>query len=169
MKTTKMILLVVLLACIVLVAVFCTPIRQQTKQEIVHEYQMHKEAFEYVKEYFIANDLSGIQRDNSEITMRIRGSSIITSLEDTNDELLIQYVRLLFDDLHYSWIDISYTWKENIMQLMFLKETNKIYYYKEIVYCADNEPPISTALFTDVEQIDNYWFYCEEDADEDLF
>jgi len=167
MKTTKSILLMVLLSYIALFAVLCMPIREQTRQEIVHEYQKHKEAFEYVKEYFIENEIVQIRRDSGKIT--VQNANTIIPFEDINDELLIKFVHLLFDDLHYFLIENSSSWKENVIQLTFKKETNKTYYYKEIVYCEDNEPPISTAHFTDVKQIDNYWFYCEEDEDEDLF
>lgn len=53
---------------------------------------------------------------------------------------------------------------------MFMKDTNKIYYYQDIIYSEDAQPPVSTSsVYYNVEQVDNYWFYCEEDADEDLF
>ena len=167
MKKTKAILLVVLLSCIAFIAVMCMPKREQTKQEIIQEYQKHQEAFAYVKEYFIANDISQIRKDSGNII--IQNASEIVSFEDMNDELLIKYVHLLFDDFHYSIIYRSYTCKESVIQLIFEKETNK-QYFTEIVYCRDNEPPVSTSsLFFNVEQIDNYWFYCEDNQDEDLF
>lgn len=168
MKETKTILLVVFLSCIAFVAVMCMPKREQTKQEIIQEYQKHREAFEYVKEYFINNNIVQIRWDSGKIT--VQNANTIVPFEDMNDKLLIKYVHLLFDDLHYFRIFNSSSWKENVMQLSFKKETNKTYYYKEIVYCEDNEPPVSTSsVFYNVGQVDNYWFYCEEDVDEDLF
>lgn len=90
--------------------------------------------------------------------------------ENLHDKLLVKYVHLLFDDLDYLAIYNHSTWKENVMQLMFMKDTNKIYYYQDIIYCEDAQPPVSTSsVFYNAEQIDNYWFYCEEDTDEDLF
>ena len=169
MEKIKKVLLVVLVSCIVLGAAMYIFKRDQTKEEIIQEYQKHEEAFEYVKEYFIANDIVQIRRDSGRITIHIKGSGIITSLENIDDELLVQYIHLLFDDLNYFRIFSSSAWKEKGIQLMFKKETNETYYYKGIVYCADNEPPISTSTtFYNVEQIENYWFYCEEDTDEDL-
>jgi len=120
MKTTKSILLMVLLCYIALFAVLCMPIREQTKQEIIQEYQKHKEAFEYVKEYFIANDLSRIRRDNNKITIL---SDQCISLDDIDDELMIKHVHLLFDDLHYSEIFNSSSWDKSPMQLTFEKYT----------------------------------------------
>ena len=167
MEKIKTILLVILVSCIVFGTAMYIFKRDQTKEEMIQEYQKHEEAFEYVKEYYIANDLTRIGRDSGKITIRINGSDI--PLEDIDDELLVKYVRLLFDDLHYFWIFDSSAWKEDVIQLMFEKNTNKTYYYKGIVYCADNEPPISTSsTFYNVEQIENYWFYFEKDADEDL-
>lgn len=171
MEKIKTILLVVLVSCIVLGTAMYIFKRDQTKEEIIQEYQKHEEAFEYVKEYYITNDLARIFRYPRDkiISININGSGADIPLEDIDDELLVKYVRLLFDDLHYFWISDHSAWKENVLQLMFKKETNKTYYYKDIVYCEDGEPPISTSsTFYNVEQIKKHWFYCEENAYEDL-
>ena len=164
MEKIKTILLVVLVSCIVLGTAMCIFKREQTKEEMIQEYQKHEEAFEYVKGCFIANDVRRIDRQaENKITIRINGADI--PLENMKDELLTEYAHLLFDDLNYSLIYYSSsTWKEDIMQLMFEKKTNKTYYYKEIIYCEDGEQPESAGRFIDMERIDQYWFYCEEDA-----
>ncbi len=172
MKKMKTILLVILVSCIVLGTAMCIFKRDQTKEEMIQEYQKHEEAFEYVKEYYIAHDLTLIFRYPRDkiISINVNGSGTDIPLEDIDDELLVQYVHLLFDDLHYFWISDDSAWKEDVIQLMFEKETNKTYYYKKIVYCEDGEPPISTSsVFYNVEQIEKYWFYCEADEYEDLF
>ncbi len=171
MEKIKTILLVVLVSCIVLGTAMYIFKRDQTKEEVIQEYQKNEKAFEYVKEYFIANDLERIFRYPRDkiISININGSGTDIPLKDIDDELLVQYVHLLFDDLHYFWISDHSAWKEIVLQLMFEKDTNKTYYYKGIVYCEDGEPPISTSSsFYNVEQVKKYWFYFEEDADEDL-
>jgi hypothetical protein len=171
MKETKTILLVVFLSCIAFVAVMCMPKREQTKQEIIQEYQKHQEAFVYVKDCFISNKVQHVfEISEGEIAVNTSYSDVSIPLENLHDKLLVKYVHLLFDDLDYLAIYNHSTWKENVMQLMFMKDTNKIYYYQDIIYCEDAQPPVSTSsVFYNAEQIDNYWFYCEEDTDEDLF
>lgn len=165
MSKKKVINLAVLLFCVLLFAVMCLPKREQPKEEIIREYHKYRDAFQYIKVYFINNDVSQIRKDSGKIIVIL---NVITPLEEINDALLVQCVHLLFDDLHYFRISNTSTWKTNVLQLTFKKDTNKTY-YKEIVYCRDDAPPSSTGVFTDVEQIEKYWFYCEEDEDEDLF
>ena len=102
MKTIRSILLMVLLFYIAVFAVLCMPIREQTKQEIIQEYQKHQEAFAYVKDCFIANKVQHVfEISEGKIAVNTSYSDVSILLENLHDKLLVKYVHLLFDDLDY--------------------------------------------------------------------
>ena len=163
MKKKQAIKLGITLVCILLVLVMCLPKKEPTKEEMVQEYWENKEAFLYVRNYLARNDIMQIRRSTDDkIELVVKGLEENMPLEDAEDELFVQYAHLLFDDLNYWVIYDSWTYKQNIQQLIFEKRTNKTYYYKNIIFCEDNLPPVNGMFFHE-EQIDENWFYCEED------